>query len=103
MDAKPESEKITFIWTQSISECSAVQYRILALNCGTCPNTTTITTATCTDIPNDNIACTFTVQLVVCGNIPLGNGEIAVQLKYKSKYISVVTESVFFVINHVTY
>ena len=66
------SQTITFTWTQPLSNRnnfdSEISYN-LSSNCGSCPNTTTNTTVTCTDVPTDGGVCTFTVRTVVCGII----------------------------------
>ena len=60
------SGKLTFSWS---TVCPDIRYNILASNCGSCPTTTNHTNVTCTNVPTNNSACTFTIQTVVCGNI----------------------------------
>jgi hypothetical protein len=62
-------KEITFSWSPVATDCPSIQYNILASNCGSCPNTTNHTTATCTDLPSDGSVCTLAVETVVCGNI----------------------------------
>ena len=65
------SRQITFTWSRVVTNCSNlinIHYRILASNCGSCPNTTNHTTVTCTDVPTKGGLCTFAVQAVVCGD-----------------------------------
>lgn len=64
-----ESQTITFGWSQLPLECQITHYNILAMNCGSCPATTTNTSVTCTDTPADSSVCMFAVQTVVCGTI----------------------------------
>ena len=61
--------QITFSWTSVDALCDSISYNIISSNCGTCPITTTNTTATCTDVVASGQVCTFIVQTVVCGSI----------------------------------
>ena len=63
------SRELTFGWSPVAPDCPAIHYKILASNCGSCPNTTNHTTVTCTDVPINGSTCTFAVQTLVCGNI----------------------------------
>ena len=58
-----------FSWSPAAPDHSALRYDIITSNCGNCPNTTTNTTAICTDVPTDGSVCTLAIQTVVCGNI----------------------------------
>ena len=62
------SNRLTFYWNSTVTDCSTVQYKILASNCGSCPTATNHTTVTCTDVPNNDV-CVFMVSTVVCENI----------------------------------
>ena len=66
------SRHLTFSWSPVAPDCPAIHYNILASNCGSCPTTTNHTTATCTDVPPENIVCTFAIQPVMCGSL-VGN------------------------------
>ena len=71
---------LTFTWRLLAPGCPAINYNILASNCGSCPTTTNHTvTVTCADVPTDGSVCAFTVQIVVCGNIA-GNTSVLVPL-----------------------
>ena len=62
---------LAFNWSTVAPNYSqtAIHYSIFASNCGSCPNTTTHTTVTCTDVPTDGNMCTFELQTVVCENV----------------------------------
>ena len=69
-----ERNQLIFVWSEvtTTSQCPYIQYVITAINCGICPNTTTITTITCTLVNTSisaNQACMFAVQTEVCGYI----------------------------------
>ena len=64
-----EMNRIVFVWSElNSTKCSSIQYVITAINCGVCPNTTTITNITCVhfSVSND-IKCMFAVQTEICG------------------------------------
>ena len=58
-----------FGWSPVAPDHSALHYDIITSNCGSCPNTTTNTITTCTDVPTHGSVCTLAIQTVVCGNI----------------------------------
>ena len=62
-------KEITFSWNPVAPDCPAIHYNILASNCGSCPTTTNHTNVTCTDVPTDDIMCSFAIQTAFCGNI----------------------------------
>ena len=62
------SKELMFSWSPVAPDHSTLHYDITS-NCGSCPNTTTNTTATCTDVPTDGSVCTLAILAVVCGNI----------------------------------
>ena len=74
--------QITFNWSPVDSECSAIHYNILALNCGSCPTVTTSTTITCVDVPTDDSVCIFALETVICGDIT-GNKSDPLYVQYK--------------------
>ena len=61
---------IRFNWSHVLFICPLLHYRIVASNCGQCPNTTVNTTVTCrgnnTKLSN-SAPCSFAVQTVACG------------------------------------
>ena len=61
--------RLTFTWNPVANRipCSTAEYHINATNCGTCPTTTNITTATCDiiDLTTEEQLCTFVIQIVV--------------------------------------
>ena len=60
------SKHLTFSWSPVATDCPAINYNILASNCGSCPTTTNQTTVTCIETPTDDgSVCTFVVQIVV--------------------------------------
>ena len=65
-----------FAWSPVASDCPAVQYNILASNCGSCPTTTSHTTVTCTNVPTYGSACLLSLATVVCGNITGNQSDI---------------------------
>ena len=79
---------LTFIWNEADlpSDCPNLHYRVVASNCGQCPEITSNTTATCvgnyTNINfRDDIQpqCSFAVQAVVCNDVA-GNLSMAVNV-----------------------
>ena len=74
---------LTFIWSPVIFNCPSLHYTI-ASNCGSCPNNTTRTTATCRGVPvSVGDCCVFTIQSVVCGDVVGNSSSIFVDLKGK--------------------
>ena len=72
---------MTFKWSPLLLNCPSLKYIITSeSNCGVCPNTTTNTTATCTDITIDGRTCNLFVQTEVCESII---GEKSKPLKIK--------------------
>ena len=63
-----QSNQLTFNWNPVAPDCQAVEYHILASNCGSCPTTTNYTSVTCTDVTSDGM-CIFFVETVVCGSV----------------------------------
>ena len=61
------SEYLTFVWNEpSINyNCSCFYYNIISENCGTCPQLTTNTSATCMNITADGKTCSFSVQTLL--------------------------------------
>ena len=59
--------QVTFTWTSVSSSCSSVYYNITS-DCGVCPTTINMTTATCSDLQlsTEPVVCTFRVSSVVC-------------------------------------
>ena len=75
---------MTFKWSPLLLNCPSLKYIITSerSNCGICPNTTTNTTATCTDMTIDGQTCNLFVQTEVCESII---GEKSKQLEVKLK------------------
>ena len=71
------NHQINFTWNEPDTNCSAIHYNIISQNCGTCPNKTVSSTASCSDVAANQtaITCSFAVQTVVCGNMT-GNESI---------------------------
>ena len=62
--------QISFSWDAVAVECSAIEYKINATNCGRCPRTTFATVAACTDLEiTDEQTCSFGISTVVCSDI----------------------------------
>ena len=80
---------LTFNWSQNLDlSCDAFHYSISATGCGVCPNSTSNTSVTCTDValsPNSSMLCSFFVLPVVCGNI-VGNTSNTALATLNSKY-----------------
>ena len=76
---------INFTWSSvtAATHCPAVNYNILASNCGSCPTTTNYTNAICTDVLNDrlSVVCKFAVQPIVCNNTVINNLSEVIQLQ----------------------
>ena len=70
--AKFDSRHLIFSWSPVTPGCPAIHYNILASNCGSCPTTTNHTKVTCTNVPSDDIMCSFAVQTVLYGSL-MGN------------------------------
>ena len=67
---KVGSNVVAFNWTEVVHQCPYFRYIITATGCGDCPNTTTSTTVTCTNLSeSDYSVCTFAVQTEACGSI----------------------------------
>ena len=81
-------QALTFDWNQTKNQsCDAIHYSTLATGCGACPNSTSNTSTTCTDVtlsPNSTMLCSFSVQPVVCGSI-VGNTSNTAFIMLKSK------------------
>ena len=60
---------LIFSWSEVITGCEALHYKIVASNCGSCPATTVHTTVVCTNIPINSNICTFAIQTVVCDGL----------------------------------
>ena len=70
LDASPNS--LTFKWSSVTTNCSAIHY-IIESDCGSCHNTTSLTSVDCSIMPiTISRSCEFAVKSVVCGNI-VGN------------------------------
>ena len=74
--------KLTFGWTFSVPDCTAINYNISS-DCGSCLRTTDATNATCSDLPlsSNPLNCTFSVYPVVCGVAGEASNPITVTLK----------------------
>ena len=75
--------QMTFSWNPvRLSSCQAEHYTINSTNCGNCPTTTNVTTATCTDLPiSDESVCRFSVQSVICSDVVGAMNNITITLK----------------------
>ena len=80
------SRQLVFNWSPVAPDCPAIHYNILTSNCGSCPTTTTHTTAICTDVPIDGSVCMFALQTVVCGKI-VGNSSETIEGMLKGLHI----------------
>ena len=81
--ADVQAGKLIFNWTSIISNnCSTLQYSITS-DCGTCPNATNRTTATCSDLQLTTNArlCHFRVSSHACSLVGHPSSPIAVVLK----------------------
>ena len=80
---------MTFAWNEvdHDSECSAIHYRIFALNCGTCLNNTRRNTTVCTNYRQTALGkiCSFSVQTIFCDNATAGNMSEPIQVVLKGK------------------
>ena len=86
---------LTFSWNQSLlnyppwrpldGSCSTI-YNVITSNCGICPNSTTLTSTTCTNITIDGRICSLAIQTVVCGNI-VGHRSNSVMTPLKGIYV----------------
>ena len=67
------STQLIFSWTPVSTNCRAVNYSVLAENCGSCPvESANTTTATCTNPqpqPNPGIICSFRVRTEICDGV----------------------------------
>ena len=70
------SREFTFTWSPVFPDCSSILYIILASDCGNCPNNTTQTTATCTDVPIKDSVCIIEILTVLCAS-DVGNSSDA--------------------------
>ena len=71
---KASSNSLTFKWNETRS-CPSLNYNILALNCGNCPNVTDTTLVSCLNFTllHSVTVCRFSLQAVICddGGTPL--------------------------------
>ena len=61
--------QLIFEWSEISYNCPFFHYRIVASNCGQCPNTTRHTTATCFGDFTESVNCSFSIQSVLCNDI----------------------------------
>ena len=72
--------QIEFTWEPVT--CTDIHYNIESVNCGRCPNTTSASNVTCTDVKiTDRQTCIFGVSTVACSNLVGTNNTIEVQLE----------------------
>ena len=66
------SKQFTLHWTPPVNLCPVIAYDITTNNCGecSCPNTTTDTFATCTNLTIDGQVCLVVIQIRACQNNP---------------------------------
>ena len=78
------TNSLTFKWSSVSTNCSAVHY-IIESDCGSCPNTASLTSVDCSIMPiSTSRSCAFAVKSVVCGNI-IGNSSNRVFVTLKGK------------------
>ena len=64
------TDELLFSWNPVVSNCSSIHYNIFDSNCGICPNFTTGTNITCTNVSTIHLSmCILAIQTVICGNI----------------------------------
>lgn len=70
-------DQLVFTWTPAILSCQAVHYIINSTNCGSCPNITTSTSVTCSDLglTSNKTVCRLDVKTVVCDDLVSGIGQ----------------------------
>ena len=92
---KGTADHLTFSWSGASFNCSMLHYRIVASNCGLCPEMTRNTTATCRgnyrQLTND-APCSFAVQTLVCGNTA-GDLSLAVNVIWRDVTSTRTTEN----------
>ena len=59
--------QFTIEWS-SPANCPLVTYDIATTDCGECPNTTSSTSITCTNLMIDGQICSIVIQTRACGN-----------------------------------
>ena len=62
--------QFTIDWSPPASNinCPSVTYNIASSDCGVCPNTTSNTFITCTNLTIDGRDCSVVIQTNTCGN-----------------------------------
>ena len=77
--------ELTFNWTKIALDCHDIEYSITS-DCGSCPRSTSISTAVCVNVPTDGRFCMFVIKTVVCeNNYGIQNNSLTVLLKGKNK------------------
>ena len=80
---------LTYQWTSVAPACSSnLEHRINSMSCGTCV-LTSITTATCYNVPQPMTTCSFSVQSTVCGD-QVGEFSSPVEVTLKGVRISLL-------------
>ena len=70
---------LIFTWSPVVLNCLSLHY-VITSNCGSCPNTTVMTTITCRGVLVGE-QCTFTLRSGVCSSIVGNASTISVDLK----------------------
>ena len=85
---------LTFQWdpVQSVCPDSIIGYKVIAANCGVCPNMTLSTSVTCTTsgmlTTNISTLCTLSVETTTCGTSTGNKSKInAATAAFKGTYI----------------
>ena len=85
------AKELTFSWSQVPFTCPTLYYNITSINCGSCNQSTTLNSVTCTSFTPSisNTLCTFSVQTVICGNLAGEMRILDVNLKGVSSGITI--------------
>ena len=60
--------QFTIEWSPPANNCPLVTYNIATTDCGVCPNTTSSTFITCTNLTIDGQICSIVIQTRACGS-----------------------------------
>ena len=93
--AQVSKNALTFQWdpVQSVCPDNIIGYKVIATNCGVCPNTTLSTSVTCitSSMLTTNISklCSLSVETTACGT-NTGNRSNAVTAVFKGTYMIMI-------------
>ena len=79
---KANFSEISFHWSDVSTSCPGIHYRIVASNCGQCPEVTSKSLVICNGNYShliNGLQCSFAVQTIICGDI-VGDASVPVDV-----------------------